>query len=197
VLRLMSSALKKLLSEYVLFTLSSGIAIHAITFRSCIESTYLLTIFYKYSSYQVTLSSPCLWASFHPPIPSFNGICKVKTFLLNLSMKCWNSAFSAQGSTLIVLQFGLRSSENIFSSSGGRSSGKRKDRMKLSFTTKIDGLLSFTKIDGFLSFIPPWMLRYFFAGFFFWISPSVWSNSGFLCCVFLTLWITLLSFVCV
>ncbi len=35
-----------------------------------------------------------------------------------------------------------------------------------------------TKLDGFLSFLPPWMLMYFFAGFF-WISPCVWPDSGF------------------
>jgi hypothetical protein len=49
-----------------------------------------------------------------------------------------------------------------------------------------------TKIDGFPSFIPPWMLMYFFAFFFFGISPCVWPNSGFWCCVFLTLRIPLL-----
>ncbi len=49
-----------------------------------------------------------------------------------------------------------------------------------------------TKIDGFVSFIPHRiMLMYFFAGFFL-ISPCVWwpnsgPNSGFWCCVFLTL----------
>ncbi len=47
-----------------------------------------------------------------------------------------------------------------------------------------------TKIDGFLSFIPRWMLVYFFGGFS-WISPSVWPNSGFCCCVFLTIRIIL------
>jgi hypothetical protein len=47
------------------------------------------------------------------------------------------------------------------------------------------------KNDGFLSFTPGWMLMYFFAGFF-WISPCVWPNSGFWCCVFLTLQITLI-----
>jgi hypothetical protein len=47
------------------------------------------------------------------------------------------------------------------------------------------------KIDGFLSFNPPWMLMCFFVGFF-WVSPCVWPNSGFRCCVCLTLQITLL-----
>ncbi len=45
--------------------------------------------------------------------------------------------------------------------------------------------------DGFLSFIPRWMLMYFFV-VCFWISPCVWPNLGFWCCVFLTLRITLL-----
>ncbi len=49
-----------------------------------------------------------------------------------------------------------------------------------------------TKIDGFLSFIPPWLLLYSFAGFLK-ISPCVWPNSGFWCCVFLTLQITLIG----
>jgi hypothetical protein len=39
-----------------------------------------------------------------------------------------------------------------------------------------------TKIDGFLSFIPFWILMYFFASFFR-ISPCVWPNSWFWCCV--------------
>jgi hypothetical protein len=45
---------------------------------------------------KVTLSSPCLWASFHPPILSFSGIRKVRTFLLNVSIKCCNSVRNAQ-----------------------------------------------------------------------------------------------------
>jgi len=44
----------------------------------------------------------------------------------------------------------------------------------------------------------PLMLRFFF--FFwqicFWISSPVWPNSGFGCCVFLTLWITMI-FICI
>jgi hypothetical protein len=41
---------------------------------------------------------------FSPLIPSFSGICKVrKKFLLNLSMKCWNSAFNAQGNSRIII----------------------------------------------------------------------------------------------
>ncbi len=43
---------------------------------------------------KVTLSSECLWVSFHPALHSFTGICKVKTILLNLNIKCWNSSFT-------------------------------------------------------------------------------------------------------
>jgi hypothetical protein len=42
-----------------------------------------------------------------------------------------------------------------------------------------------------LSFNPHWMLMYVFQIFF--NLTSVQSNSGFLCCVFLILWITLIS----
>jgi len=39
---------------------------------------------------KVTLSSPCLWACFHPPFPYFSGILKVMKFLLNhqYEMQC-------------------------------------------------------------------------------------------------------------
>ncbi len=35
---------------------------------------------------KVTLSSPSLWAWFHPPIPSFTGICKVRKFCYQYEM---------------------------------------------------------------------------------------------------------------
>jgi hypothetical protein len=43
---------------------------------------------------KVTLSTPCLWASFHHPILPFSGISKSKDTLLNLSMKCRNSGLN-------------------------------------------------------------------------------------------------------
>jgi hypothetical protein len=46
---------------------------------------------------KVTLSSPSLWASFRPLFPLSNAI------YLNLSMKCWNSAFNARGWRLIIV----------------------------------------------------------------------------------------------
>jgi len=57
---------------------------------------------------RVIISSPCLWARFHSLFPSLSDIRKVRKLLLNLSMKCWNSTFNAQGSRLItvVVQIG-------------------------------------------------------------------------------------------
>ncbi len=63
-----------------------------------------------------------------------------------------------------------------------RRSGKRTDRMKLSFPPKL--------MDFWVSPLPL-MLMYFFAGFKKNLG-RVWPNSGFSCCVFLTLWITIL-----
>ncbi len=79
---------------------------------------------------------------FRPPIPSFSGIHKVTKFYLIQGMKCWNSAFNAQGSRVIivVVQVGAVS-ENICSSSGG-GQVKRKDRMKLSLPPKLVEKLS-------------------------------------------------------
>jgi len=42
-----------------------------------------------------------------------------KENLLNLSVKCWNSAFNAQGSRLIIVVLHVRAVKNICSSSGG------------------------------------------------------------------------------
>ncbi len=39
---------------------------------------------------KVVLSSPCLWACFHPPIPYLSDVHKV---LYHLGMKCWKSIF--------------------------------------------------------------------------------------------------------
>jgi hypothetical protein len=129
---------------------------------------------------KVTLSSPCLWAYFHRLSPL-----ESKNILLNLGMKCWNWAFNARGKT------GWNSvcHENWWFS---------EFHPLLMLMNFFDGFLSFIRcwmlmyfFYGFLSLIPPWMLMYFFAGFS-WISPCVWSNSGFWCCVFLTLRITVM-----
>jgi hypothetical protein len=135
-------------------------------------------------------------------------------------MKCWNSTFNAQGSRLIVVVVQLGASENICSSNGGaQEKGKTgwnsvyyqnwwfsgfHPPLETQFTTKIDGFLGFIpllklsllpKLMVFWVSSPPWMLVYFFAGFFFNLTLCMtklrvefwwWS-------VFLTSRITLLS----
>jgi hypothetical protein len=66
-----------------------------------LESTGLVI---KFSSnnrviWKVTLSSPCL----SPPYPLFQWYPQSNEILLNLSMKCWNSTFNAQGSRVIIV----------------------------------------------------------------------------------------------
>jgi hypothetical protein len=60
---------------------------------------------------ELSVKSTCLHPVFGPcfsiPFNPFSGMCKVGKFLLNLHiMKCWNSAFNAQGLriTIVVLQ---------------------------------------------------------------------------------------------
>jgi hypothetical protein len=56
------------------------------------------------------MSSPCLWASFHPPYPLFQWYTQTNDILINLSyemlqlsMKCSYSPFNAQGWRLIIV----------------------------------------------------------------------------------------------
>ncbi len=100
--------------------------------------------------------------------------------MLQLSMKCWNSAFNAQSSRLIIVLVQL-GTLNIHVTAVEMLM-KKERQGETQFTTKI---------DSFLSFIPPWMLLYTFSRFFL-ISPCVWPNSGLLCCIVLTFQITLL-----
>jgi hypothetical protein len=82
---------------------------------------------------KVTLSSPCFWACFHP-YPLFQWYLQSKEILLNLSMKCWNSAFNAQGSRVIisVVQVGAVKIYVVV-----EALKKMKDRMKLSLLPKL------------------------------------------------------------
>ncbi len=124
--------------------------------------------------------SPSLWASFHSLTPLLVVSVKEGNFiksqyeLLKLSILC--TRFERNYSRCTG-----RSSENLCSSSGAAQVNERRDETQKSI-----------KIDGFLSFIPPWMLMYFLAGIFL-ISPCVWPNSGYWCCLFLTLQISLLG----
>ncbi len=77
--------------------------------------------------------------------------------MLQLSMKCWNSAFNAQGSRLIIVVVQL-GAVKIYVAVVEALKEKKERQDETQFITKI---------DGFLSFIPHWMLMYFFARFFF------------------------------
>jgi hypothetical protein len=97
---------------------------------------------------KVTLSSPYLWASLHSLSP-VAVVLQSYEILLNLNMKCWNSAFNAQGLRLIIVVVQL----------GAVEAFRKKERQdETQFTTKI---------DCFLSFIPRWMLMYLFVCWFF------------------------------
>jgi len=71
--------------------------------------------------------------------------------MLQLSMKCWYSAFNAQGSRLVVVQLGA---VKIYVAAVEALRKKERQEDETQFTTKIDGFLSFN--------LPPWMLMYFY-----------------------------------
>jgi nicotinamide riboside transporter PnuC len=78
------------------------------------------------------------------PYPLFQWNLQSKESLLNLSMKCWNSASNAQGSRVIIVVIHVGGAgQNICKSSWWCAQEKRKDRMKLSSSpTKIGGKTS-------------------------------------------------------
>jgi hypothetical protein len=78
-------------------------------------------------------------------------------------MKCWNSAFNAGGSRLVIVVVQLEAVKLYVAAV--EAPRKKETQDETQFTTKI---------DGFWSFIPPWMLIYFFAGFFF--SLTLWMT---------------------
>ncbi len=94
---------------------------------------------------KLSVKSPSL----SPPIPSaFTTISPLsmvvvkesKKFLSNLSMKCWNSAFNAQGSRVtIVVVVQVGAVKIICSSSSGGAHEKGKEGMKLSLSPKLVG----------------------------------------------------------
>jgi hypothetical protein len=89
--------------------------------------------------------------------------------MLQLSTKCSNSAFNAQGSRLIIIVVHVRAVKKYVTAVEALRKKERQDETQ--FTTEIDGFLNFTKPPP-----PPPpplpMLMCFFAGFFT-ISPCV------------------------
>jgi hypothetical protein len=90
---------------------------------------------------KVTLSSPCLWASFHP-YPLFQWYLQSNEILLNFSMKCWNSAFHAQGLRVIIVVVLVGAVKIHVAPVKALRKNERQDETQ--FTTKI----------SFLSFAP-------------------------------------------
>jgi hypothetical protein len=93
---------------------------------------YQLKSGFRYWSYP--WSHPPFTLSF-TPYPLFQWYLQSKESILNLCMKCWNSASNAQGSrvTIVVIQVGavkiyVRAVDAL---------GKRKHRMKLSLWPKL------------------------------------------------------------
>jgi cell division protein FtsW (lipid II flippase) len=96
--------------------------------------------------------------------------------MLQLTMKCWNSSFNARGSRLFIVVLKLGSVKiYVAAVEGAQEKGKT-------------GWNSVYHQNWWLFL----SLMYFFAGLKKKISPCVWPNSGFWCCVFLTLQITLI-----
>jgi hypothetical protein len=110
--------------------------------------------------------------------------------MVELSTKCWNSAFNAQGSRLTIVVVQVWSVKIHVPAVEALRQKERKDRTKLSLPQKL--MVLNTKSDGFLSFTPPLNVNVLVYRFFFWISPCVWPSSGFWRYVCLTLGITLL-----
>jgi len=103
--------------------------------------------------YTYTGFTHCIYGYWH--LHAQHWYAQSKDILMNLSMKCWYSAFNAQGSRLIIVVVQLGAVKIYVAVVEALRKKERHDETQ--FTTKN---------DGFLSIIPRWMLMYFFAGFF-------------------------------
>jgi len=89
---------------------------------------------------ELSLKSPCLHAVFGPAFTLctlFQGYSQCKENLLNLSMKCWNSAFNVQGSRLIIVVLPVRAVKIYVAAVEALKKDERQDETQ--FTTKIGG----------------------------------------------------------
>jgi len=133
---------------------------------------------------EISVKPPCLWASFHPLTPLLVISAKEGNFIksqyemLKLGTKCWISAFNVRGSRGIIV-------------------GVQVGAVKI-YVAAVEALRKIERQGETQETITWWfpgfsllMLTYCFCRFF-WISPCVWPNSGYWCCLFLTLRISLL-----
>ncbi len=141
---------------------------------------------------KVTLSSPCLWAAFHPLCPLFNEVRKVKKFLFNLGMKCWNSAFNTQGSRYILILVVQVGAVKIYAAAvdalrkKGWKEGVKTGWNSVSYKTWC--------ISEFQPLPSPPLLRHYCRNFFCESHPVLDQTQGsnFRCCISTTFWKTLL-----
>jgi hypothetical protein len=75
-----------------------------------------------------------------PPYPLFRWYRQSKENLLNLGMKCWNSAFNAQGSRLIIVVVQVRAVKIYVAAVQALRKKESQDETQL--TTKIGGKTS-------------------------------------------------------
>jgi hypothetical protein len=101
--------------------------------------------------------------------------------MLKLSTKCWISAFNAQSWRGVTVPVRVGAVKIYVAAVEAL---KKKERQ--SETQESSKLMVFWVST-------PLNANVLFCRFFFWISPCVWPNSGYRCCLFLTLWISLLS----
>ncbi len=93
-------------------------------------------------------------------------------------MKCCNSVcYNTQQSSRLIIVVVQLGAVKIYVASSGGAHEKRKTGWKLSLPPKLMVFCVSSPVE--------WMLVHFFAGVCFWISPCVWPNSGFWCCIFL------------
>ncbi len=92
--------------------------------------------------HKVTLFSACPWASY----PLFQWYPQSNDILLNLSMKCWNSAFTAQGSRLIIIVVQLGTVKIKVVAVEALRIKERQDETQ--FTTKSGGLFISSLYDA-------------------------------------------------
>ncbi len=74
------------------------------------------------------------------PIPSFQWYLQSNEILLNLSMKCWNSAFNAQGPRVIIVVVQVGAVRIYVAALKALRQKEREDETQ--FTTKIGGKTS-------------------------------------------------------
>jgi hypothetical protein len=74
------------------------------------------------------------------PYPLFQWYLQSKEILLNLSMKCWNSVFNAQGSKVIIIVVQVGAVKIYVAAVEALKKRERHDEIE--FTTKIGGKTS-------------------------------------------------------